>query len=75
MTQLNHNDSFDSFLSEGEYEHMYTQIEEHLLQLVDTEEKGHPETDILKSKCGKDGRGQKSLNNSVNEITTLTRQA
>jgi hypothetical protein len=54
-------------LSEVKNEHMYSQIEQNLLQLVDTEEKGHPMSPSLK-KSGKDGRGQKFLSNSTSEI-------
>jgi hypothetical protein len=54
-------------LSEVKNEHMYSQIEQNLLQLVDTEEKGHPMSLSLK-KSGKDGRGQKFLSNSTSEI-------
>lgn len=63
------NHGFDSsLLTEARNEHMYSQIEQNLLQLVDTEEKGHPMSPSLK-KSGKDGRGQKLLSNSNTEIT------
>ena len=63
MTQMYNTD----LLSEVKNEHMYSQIEQNLLQLVDTEEKGHPMSPSLK-KSGKDGRGQKFLSNSTSEI-------